>query len=225
MSADHRVEKRFYPDGQVESEITYLEGRGNRWVTKLWHPNGVLASEVLVVDGAPEGIVRFWNQKGELVGTYEMHDGTGVQKDWHSDGSLKAEISWVNGQWTGRLRSYFEGGELAAETYWIQGKQVSKKKYFEAAAKDPGLPQYDDKRPSKTTVGLKQTTAVAAGPISSAEEALVGQLLAAPGTKEVLEQVSVLTIDTAEPSGSVNGLFLVSLLWKCSFPVLRAVCF
>jgi len=187
MSNNDRVERRFYPTGQVETEITHSEGQERCWVTKHWHPNGILESEVPVKNGVPEGVARFWNQNGELIGNYEMHAGTGVQKGWHPDGSLMAEISWVNGQRTGRQRSYFEGGELAVESYWIRGQQVSKKKYLAACLEDPSLPRYEaTSKEGKPRAKTKQPkpTAVKQG---IKEDSFIDAMLSAPGTREVLE--------------------------------------
>jgi|KBSSwiStaDraftv2_1062776.scaffolds.fasta_scaffold378249_1 hypothetical protein len=187
MSNNDRIEKRFYPNGQLETEITHFEGLERCWVTRHWHPNGILESEVPVKNGLTEGVARFWNQKGELIGTYEMHDGSGVQKGWHPDGSLMAEISWVNGERTGRQRSYFEGGELAVETYWVRGQQFSKKKYLAACLEDPSLPRYEATSKAGLPKTKRKRTTRAAVKQGIKEDFNVDAMLSAPGTMEVLE--------------------------------------
>ena len=131
MSNTARVERTFYPNGQLETELTYtyFKGSDRSWIAKRWHPNGILAVEMPVKNGVPEGLVTYWNEKGELIGQYEMRGGTGVQKSWHPDGSLMVEISWVNYERTGRGRYYFESGGVCSESYEIRGRQISKKKY------------------------------------------------------------------------------------------------
>ena len=187
MSNKERVERHFYPTGELETEITHFEGQERCWLTKHWHRNGILESEVPVKNGIPEGVARFWNQKGEFIGSYEMRAGTGVQKGWHPDGSLMAEITWVNGQRTGRQRSYFEGGELAVESYWVRGQQVSKKKYLEACLKDPSLPRYEaTSKVGKSKAMPKQPKATAIKP-SIKKDSFIDEMLSAPGTREVLE--------------------------------------
>ena len=186
MSDSDRIERDFYPDGKIENETTYLSSPGRRWVVRHWYPNGHLAWEIPVNDGVPDGTVTFWNDKGEIAGTYEMHDGTGVQKGWHSDGSLLGEITWLNGTWTGRQRVYFQGGGFVGESYWIKGRQVSKRKYFEACKSDPALPRYDSGDILKPALRRTRRKAVA-HPIPAEEDPAVGEWLADPQTKEALQ--------------------------------------
>ncbi len=188
MSNTERVEKHFYPNGQLESELTYtyFKGSDRSWIIKHWHPNGVLESEMPVRNGVPEGVVKHWNEKGELIGQYEMREGTGVQKFWHPGGSLMVENSWVNYERTGRGRYYYEDREVGSETYEIRGRRVSKKKYLEACQNDPSLPRYDDisKAEPPKRKPKKATPAPAKG--SVVESPLIQRMLSAPETKEVL---------------------------------------
>ena len=188
MSDIGNVVKHFYPNGQLETEITYLKGPGRRWVTKHWHSNGTLNFEIHVNNGLPEDEAKYWNDKGDFIGSYEMRQGTGVQKSWYPDGSIKAEISWVNGEQTGRQRAYFDGGELASESYWIRGKKVSKKKYFEAFQKDPSLPSYEIEAASKSRSFTRKQKAYVSDSIGRAPDggSLIQKLLSDPGAEEVL---------------------------------------
>ena len=183
----HRIEKQFYPNGQLETEITYFDGPERRWLTRHWHPNGTLEFEVPVRNGVPDGLAKYWNDKGELLGQYEISNGTGVQKGWHRDGSLMAEVTWVDGERTGRGRSYFEGGVLAAETYWIKNQQISKKKYIEASQRDLSLPHYETI--SKSGVSRKRSSKAKQVVVnkSSNEDSMIEKMLMAGEAKEVLE--------------------------------------
>jgi len=163
----HEIRRTFHPNGQIAIEASYLGGRQNgierQWhpngqlasesnwlhdmpngVNRNWHSNGVLAMEAPVKSGCTEGTVKQWDDKGNLLGSFEMRDGTGIQRIWYPNGPLKVEMSVVNGQFCGRQRTYFEDGEFCAEAYWLKGRQVSKKKYLEACAKDTALPRYED---------------------------------------------------------------------------------
>lgn len=179
------TEKTYYPDGKLEGEVTYVNGHVNG-VTRHWHPNGVLEFEIPVRNDIVDGTAKFWNDKGELLGTYEIRNGNGIQKAWHQDGSLAAELTLVGGAWTGRQRTYFPGGELIGETYWLNSKQVSKKKYLEACKKNPSLPRYDDEPQAKVDVTTRPKGPTAQNE-SEQEDSLTEQLVAAPGSREVLE--------------------------------------
>lgn len=138
-----KVERSFYPNGQLRSEVTLVNGLPNGF-TRRWYPNGVLAEELSVKGGTFEGISKRWNDKGELLGTFEVRNGTGLYKLWYDSGILQGEISYVNGNFTGRQRAWFEDRELVTEVFWIRGRKVSRKKYLEACKTDSSLPRYDD---------------------------------------------------------------------------------
>lgn len=137
------VERTFHPNGQLSTEVTIKNGLPNG-VTRNWHPNGVLALEAPVKDGVVEGTARQWNDSGQLLGTYEILNGSGVMKHWHPNGRLSGEITFVNGQFDGRIRTWDETGELIGEEFQIANKKVSKKKYIKACKSNPTLPRYDE---------------------------------------------------------------------------------
>ncbi len=139
----HGLSKRYYPNGGIESERSFENGIPHGW-HRTWHENGVLASEVYLNHEVPDGIARQWDTKGNLLGTFEIKNGTGIEKKWYEDGTVENEISWVNGTTTGRWRMYEEDGTILGDMYWIKNRKVSKKKYIEACQKDPTLPRYDD---------------------------------------------------------------------------------
>jgi len=138
-----KVEKRYYANGKIESEITFVDGVPNG-INRRWYPNGVLADETPIQNGRCEGVAKHWGENGDLIGTYEMRDGTGLMRTWYNNGVLSGEISFVKGQFTGRQRVWFEDGELVTQLFWIRGRKVSKKKYLEASKEDPSLPRYEN---------------------------------------------------------------------------------
>lgn len=165
------IKKTYYPNGQIESEGEFLNGvphgRRHRWYensilafegsfkkgaphgpNRHWFENGVLASEVNFKEGVPEGIGRQWDKTGKLLVSFEIKNGTGVQKHSSEEQGLWSETSWVKGTWTGRQRTYDKEGVIG-DTYWIKNRKVSKKKYIEACKTDPTLPRYDDIKPKK----------------------------------------------------------------------------
>ena len=139
----HGFIKRYYPNGQIEAEGNYKNGIPHGW-NREWHENGTLASEVCYKEGVPNGIGRQWNTKGDLLGFFEIKNGTGIEKKWYENGNIENEIPWINGVTTGRWRMYEEDGTILGDTYWIKHRQVSKKRYIEECKKDPTLPRYDD---------------------------------------------------------------------------------
>jgi antitoxin component YwqK of YwqJK toxin-antitoxin module len=141
---EKEIQRTFYSDGQLKTEVTWADGLPNG-ASRRWHSNGALAYEAQVKNGVEDGLVRHWNSRGELLGSYEIINGTGLVILWHENGGLFSEIQLVDGEFHGRQRVWWESGELGATAYWIRGRQVSKKKYHEAAERDPTLLRYDER--------------------------------------------------------------------------------
>lgn len=193
------VKRTYYPDGSIESEVTLVDGLPEG-VSRHWHPNGILAAELPVRRGIPEGVGKQWNEKGELLGTFEIKDGTGIQRHWNPDGTLRAEMPWLHGKTTGRFRAYYEDGELAGDVYWLENEKVSKKRYMEACEHNPELPRYDEpERPARKPRGKKKAPDPLAGPTTPSDEFEL-QLLAGPAVREAMEWLE----ETREPSRSLG---------------------
>ena len=77
-----------------------------------------------------------------------------------------------------RQRAFFEDGVFAADTYWLKNREVSRKKYLEACAKDPSLPRYEDDD-VKSTLKLPSTKyRLRKTPISEAERSKHDEFIA-----------------------------------------------
>lgn len=138
-----KVERTFFPNGALESEVTYV-GENIHGTTRMWHENGQLKSEVPVVQSKLHGTAREWNSNGELLGESEFVNGTGLHRSWFESGRLESECYMLNGIPNGRLRSWDEDGVLLIEAYVLASRKVSKKKYLEACAKNDSLPRYEE---------------------------------------------------------------------------------
>jgi len=195
----NKVKRTYYPDGSIESEVTLVDGLPEG-VSRFWHPNGILASELPVRHGIPEGVGKQWNEKGELLGTFEIKDGTGIERHWHPNGTLMGETPWLHGKVTGRERAYFEDGELAGDMYWLDNEKVSRKRYMEACKHNPELPRYDEPEPlTQRPERKKKAPAPPAGPTLPSDEFEL-QLLAGPAVREALAWLQ----ETREPSRSLG---------------------
>jgi hypothetical protein len=108
---------------------------------RLWHRNGKLASEEFYRDGLLHGAFRQWNEKGALLGSYKMEQGTGVQKEWHDNGRLNLEFSTVSGGFSGRSRQWLQDGTLLSDQIYLEGRVVTPDEYRKAAKQNPNLPK------------------------------------------------------------------------------------
>ena len=78
--------RHFHETGEPSSETPLKQGRPHG-LTYRWDMPGVLLSTEPYVDGLPHGTARQW-ENGQLLGTYDMVHGTGVDLWWgrHPDG-------------------------------------------------------------------------------------------------------------------------------------------
>ncbi len=135
----------FYDSGGIGEAHVYKAQE--RAVSRHWHPNGVLASEKTIQSGIIEGVASYWNDRGELVDSFEIRNGSGVWRIWELDARSRwyrnIECRTINNMKIGRQLEYSDHGTTAIETYWINDKKISKKRYFKACEHDPNLPRYD----------------------------------------------------------------------------------
>jgi hypothetical protein len=136
-----KVERSYYRNDQLRDEISLL-GRQLHGPYRTWHPNGKPAFEGFYEHGLSHGLCRQWNDRGRLLGSFRMVQGTGIRRGWFPSGRLQSETSMVNGHFTGRVRSWLRDGSLAFESYAIENRNVSRAKYDAAARRHPEYPRY-----------------------------------------------------------------------------------
>jgi len=138
-----KIEKAYYKNGKIKSECCFKNGipHGKH---KHWHENGVLAWQWSFKEGIPDGIGNQWDLNGNLIVSYEIVDGSGVQKMWVEAQQFFVENTWHKGRMTGRTRTYLKDGTVISEGYQFKGKMISKEQYFDECRKDPTMPRYDN---------------------------------------------------------------------------------
>lgn len=91
------VRTEWYDSGAKREEWRYKDGkRHGRY--RQWHADGQLAREGMFAGDLADGTWKQWSTEGELLGTYGMKAGTGVQRIWNDDGSLRTEVSLEDGE-------------------------------------------------------------------------------------------------------------------------------
>jgi hypothetical protein len=170
----------FDQNGQLELERPMRDGVFHG--TLYSFDNGVVISAEPYRNGVADGTAKQWSYDGELIGTYKMKHGTGVdlwrcKKNWGNKRVFLAEARFLkDGKWHGFewwlnedqksvhdeqhfwenlqhgvQRSWNSNGRLRRgyPRYWVKGKQVTKREYLRACAKDPNLPTFreSDNRP------------------------------------------------------------------------------
>ena len=145
--ASAKVEEAFYSNGQLEWEAMIKDGKPVGMV-RHWYENGMPERECPYDgDGLKHGIVKDWNKQGKLLGEFQWDHGTGVSKNWFKNDQLRSEHYYIRGKRCGRSIIWWEDGGVMSVTYYINNREVSKKKYDEACKANPALPRYEDNEP------------------------------------------------------------------------------
>jgi hypothetical protein len=119
-------------------------------IVRIWHRNGVRASEEPYQNGLLHGVCRHWNEAGRPLGEYRLINGTGIQRGWHDNGKLQIEVSTVGGDFCGRNRIWLRDGTLLTERFYLHGLAVSAETYRAATANGNMLPRFRGK-PARLT--------------------------------------------------------------------------
>ena len=228
------TEEGFHETGALRFQATYANGL-RHGISRTWHKNGVLATEGTYVNGALDGTVRHWNEKSDLLGSFEMKNGTGLTKQWYPNGQLYAEISMVNGSFTGRQRVWFEDGEFVTSVFYIRNRKVSKKKYVEACKTDPALPRYDEPEAKSWETKMKQelrqkTKAKRPAPNGNERELhekVLKRLLDNPAKAEARDWLRASSLKSLRTLGELenteDSLALVNEIYEAGAPEVLAV--
>jgi antitoxin component YwqK of YwqJK toxin-antitoxin module len=206
-----RVERTFHPNGQVETEVTYV-GEHIEGVTRHWYENGTLQSETPMRNSRPHGTVREWDAAGNLLGESEFVDGTGIGRSFHANGVRAGETCMKNGIPHGYQRCWDESGELYVEVFYVNGRKVSRKRYEQARKEDPILPA----PPADSVAGAVWPETAAAGPVVAIQrgEEELRELLAAGPYAEALGWLKESDGILGEGLAGAEAIGFVELFYK-----------
>jgi antitoxin component YwqK of YwqJK toxin-antitoxin module len=143
MKPEHQAEiqRTFHTNGKLFQEVPFV-GDVITGTLCEYYENGVLAFETPMVNGIRHGTCKQWNDKGDLLGTFEINRGVGISRRWHSNGRLQFEGHVIREVLNGRVRVWLETGELKQERFYVDNAIVSKKEYLKICVGIPTLPTY-----------------------------------------------------------------------------------
>ncbi len=136
-----RSKTYYYRNGQAHNRLGEV-GDELHGFFRVWHYNGQLAEEQRYRRGLMHGLCRHWDERGKLLGSFQMLRGTGTQRYWHDNGVPRMEIESREGRFHGRVRMWLRDGTLILESFHIDNRQVSRAAYLTAARGHPDWPQY-----------------------------------------------------------------------------------
>ncbi|WP_104746103.1 toxin-antitoxin system YwqK family antitoxin [Helicobacter bilis] len=116
------VEIKYYPNGDIEREIPWKNGKWNG-VQKIYYGNGQLAEETPYKNSEPNGTAKKYSGDGRIVSeTIYKGDGINfVEKEYYENGQLAEETPFQYDIQCGMVcingvrKGYYENGQLGAE--------------------------------------------------------------------------------------------------------------
>jgi antitoxin component YwqK of YwqJK toxin-antitoxin module len=110
-----------FPDETVQLAGSYRDGKlDGAW--KRNYPNGAIAEEGTFAIGQKDGLWRQLGPTGTVLGTYEMKQGTGVERRWFDDGPLYTERVLKAGVPNGKMTMFDHDGNVVVSAKYIAGK-------------------------------------------------------------------------------------------------------
>lgn len=115
--------KKYFPSGNVDSEITYENGRPNGYYIN-YYDNGKVQEEGMWVNNKPVGTFKRFHENGVISQEFNYNKTgkkEGDQKWFYENGKVMIEGEFANGQESGVLKEYYENGDLKAEKNFNNG--------------------------------------------------------------------------------------------------------
>ncbi len=93
-------------------ELVLLKDGEKHGIQKEWYKNGSLKSESPYLNGIMSGVFKYWDDKGNLVGRYEIIEGNGIKKIYFPNGNLKEESHFKNNMLNGVNIVFYDNAKI-----------------------------------------------------------------------------------------------------------------
>jgi len=198
--------KTYYPDGKVESEVTFKDTI-REGEAKFYYEDGTLKEERLYVNGRVEGLVKLYYPNGKLKELINIEDGKreGPTSLFDEDGKYLKDIMFENGiQVVEKENPYItqEPGKEVAESKNVQNGISGVIK--EAKKRDYELPPPQEKEDMGDDPAIYRTVEVMPEPVGG-YEAIKKKLIYPEQAKENGIQGTVEVQVTVDEFGEVTS--------------------
>lgn len=150
--------KRYWPNGRIRSEVTYLKGLPKGSYT-TFYPDGSQEEQGSWDLDRNTGGFKRWYANGNLMQEFVFDAyGTrnGVQKYYHENGNLEVAVNVADGKEEGTLKRYYANGNLEATAS------------FKGGEADPG--SFRSYKPKSVLVAAPLPADAKAAPVKAANE-------------------------------------------------------
>lgn len=175
-------DKPDYAPGKLVEEGRYEDNRRTGTWRRYW-PEGQVRSEIVYVMGRPKGkyTTYFMNGKTEEQGTWDLDRNTGAFKRWYPNGNLAQEFAFDQyGTRNGEQKYYHENGQLEVVVNIVQGQEQGMLKRYYANGDLEGTAQFNggvaavgsfkDYAPKRTVETPASASSAKAAPAKAASE-------------------------------------------------------
>jgi antitoxin component YwqK of YwqJK toxin-antitoxin module len=105
------VEKQYYLNGNISTEIHYIKGVKNGTAT-TWFSNGIIRESGSFVNDMFDGEWVNYDERGMLVGEGSFVNGNGKRTSYDYIGRIQCETNFVNNKKDGLETFYLPSGEI-----------------------------------------------------------------------------------------------------------------
>ena len=118
------IKEEFYPNGQLQSRITYKDGIETNVNSEYFYENGQLNINTIFKDGMKDGTWLFYYENGQLQKRLNYKEGKdhGVNEGYQENGIIEYRNFYKNDVSDGIGEQYHENGKLAKKMPMIDGE-------------------------------------------------------------------------------------------------------
>ena len=118
--------RTWYQSGQLHTEL-FLRDNVIIGQATIWWPNGnIRVKNNFNAAGQIDGEQYVYDRNRNLLKSYRMDNGTGIEYRFHENGKLKSEYTRKGGVLNGVAKTYDEKGKLISTATYANGVKVDK---------------------------------------------------------------------------------------------------
>jgi antitoxin component YwqK of YwqJK toxin-antitoxin module len=197
------VLKRYYPNGAIKSEGTYLSDTINHGWYKLYYPSGAIRATIQYKNGVKDGLRRYYFENGRIESSVYFEDDKkeGRAFWYYENGNLRLDCFYFKDRFFGDSKYYYPNGKLKSyKCYNFMGECFYSESYdeFGKKVKEEGMvlspsfssPYTNDSIPIGEEIDIKIAVTHPPGTKTTIK---VGEILNCCGIKYIKEFPPALT--------------------------------
>lgn len=130
-SQTKKIEKEYYPNGNLKSEIETVNGLPYGYV-KLFDENGILRDLTFYKSGlnrigdsisVKHGLHKSFSESGNIFseGKYDNNSKVGEWKEYFKNGKIKFKINFIENRQSGKFIAYYDSGTIKTKGEFVEG--------------------------------------------------------------------------------------------------------